>query len=76
MLDYTEASATAKFDSNVKHTEKFLISPGRIKNWGVFSEIKQSGKSTNWSVFFQSSCLWFLQASEKGGLVEWKVHEL
>lgn len=61
MLDYMEAIATTKFGANVKHTEKFLISLGGIKNWGVFSEIKQSEKSTDWCVFFQSSRLWFLK---------------
>lgn len=59
MLDYMEAIATTKFGSSVKHTEKFLISLGSIKNWGVFSEIKQSGKSTDWSGFLWCFFLFF-----------------
>lgn len=44
MLDYMEAIATTKFGSSIKHTGKFPISLDSIKNWGVFSEIKQSEK--------------------------------
>lgn len=41
MLDYSEATGTTKFGSDVKHTDRFLISLGSVKNWGVFLEIKQ-----------------------------------
>lgn len=41
MLDYSEAAGTTKFGSDVKHTDRVRISLGRVKNWGVFLEIKQ-----------------------------------